>query len=192
MLALQREHFPYTARFCEENIWHLGKRLAAQGIAVANMTAVVLSNTDCTIALLQQRAAPAGQMMVWDYHVILLLVENNEEWILHFDTRLPFVTPRDEYARHSFIPPAHLKVAGQPQLRLIPMEEYLARFSSDRSHMRDASGKPLVPFPAAPIIQPSDAAQAITLMQYIDMAARLPSTSCVVHYATWFVSQDVG
>ena len=37
-----------------------------------------------------------------------------------------------------------------------------------------------------------DAAQAITLMQYIDMAARLPSTSRVVHYATWFVSQDVG
>ena len=183
--GLRREHFAYAACFCEENIWQLGKSLVAQGISIAAMHAVVLSNANRTIALLQQRAAPPGQAMMWDYHVILLLKNADEEWILDFDTRLPFATLRHDYALNSFIPAPQLAQEFQPLLRVIPMTEYLARFASDRRHMRDENGEPLQPFPLWPAIQPSDVDQPITLMQYMEMEGNLPGNSRVYSQTHW-------
>lgn len=180
-----REQFAYTARFCEENIWRLGHQLASHGVPVGAMQAVILSNPARRIAMLQQRAAPPGKLVVWDYHVLLLLSDGQGEQVLDFDTCLPFVSSRHDYAAASFIPPAQLPRDYQPLLRLIPMAEYLARFSSDRHHMRDAAGRELVPFPPQPPILAGASAAPITLLDYLDMARVLSGHSRVIHYSEW-------
>lgn len=187
---LRREHFAYAACFCEENIWQLGKSLVAQGISIAAMHAVVLSNSNRNIALLQQRAALPGNIMMWDYHVILLLKNADKEWILDFDTRLPFASLRNNYALKSFIPSTQLAQEFQPLMRVIPMAEYLARFSSDRHHMRDENGEPLQPFPLWPAIQSNDVDQPITLMQYMEMEDNLPGNSRVYSQTHWLEARS--
>jgi hypothetical protein len=46
----ERIQFSYTALFCEENIWLLGFSLGQQGIPMAALSAVVLSNPEKSIA----------------------------------------------------------------------------------------------------------------------------------------------
>jgi len=67
-----KSNYIYTANFCEENIWHLGKALIEKGISPENLSVLFLSNQQKKIPLFYQQAAFNNEPVIWDYHVILI------------------------------------------------------------------------------------------------------------------------
>jgi len=100
-------------------------------------------------------ACHSSKPAFWDYHVILLWQADTTaargDYILDFDTRLPFCTPALEYFTRSFADPDGLPPAWAPCFRLIPAPDYIAGLRSDRRHMRTADGWLARPPPWPPI-----------------------------------------
>lgn len=168
------EQCPYTARFCEENVWWLTRRLAESGVAAADMDVIFLTNPSMSVLLLQQRAAPPGQPVVWDYHVVLRLRDAEGNWVLDRDSRLPCPLPCADYLDATFPPQAGLRPDLRTWTREIPAADYLARFRSDRSHMvgRIADAD----FPSYPPLEPAPGSPAVDLAGYWDFRRDLPGT----------------
>jgi hypothetical protein len=127
----------YTPFYCEENIWRLCAARAARG---EKSTIVLISNPTRSVALWSQRAAPVGEPMAWDYHLILLAPAGERWEVWDLDTRLGAPRDFDEYAGLTFAEPGALPPRWEPRFRVIDGGEFLARFSSDRSHMRGPRG----------------------------------------------------
>ena len=169
----------YTAFFCEENIYHLGKTLVAEGFTAADIDIIFLSNANKSIALRQQQLqSDSCDYVVWDYHVILQLRYAQHEWIFDFDSLLDFPTLKEDYFQNTLIEKDKLAPELRPYARFIPLADYLHQFCSSRKHMLDNTGLPLANFPAYPPIQASNKHESIDLMQYIDMQAII-ANSCV-------------
>jgi len=143
----KREDYLYQSAYCEENIWHL-----CQHEALKNSYVVFIFSEGDSFPMLSQRAANTPSLPVfWDYHVVLLsLAEENQ--IFDFDTTLPFNTNVDTYFRHSFIVNSLLDKRERPMFRIIPSNEFISLFSSDRSHMKKPSGAWYAPPPTWPLI----------------------------------------
>ncbi|CAO3628410.1 unnamed protein product [Cunninghamella echinulata] len=82
-------------------------------------------------------------LVVWDYHVILLVKniqngdQNKKDYIYDFDTLLPFPSLFSTYIQKSFRPFFPLLDKYKRNFRQIPAKVYLDQFASDRSHMID-------------------------------------------------------
>ena len=140
----------YTAYYCEENIWHLCAERRGAGLA---STVLLVTNPDRRTVLFQQRAADPGQPIVWDYHVILLSLSDDGTWLVwDLDTRLAMPLPFPDYAALTFAPPGVLAPSFEPRFRVIDGGDWLAGFSSDRSHMRKKNGLYRAPPPPWPVI----------------------------------------
>lgn len=103
-----RDHYPYQARYREENIWHLCQRLEFRGSDV-----LVIAAKGKFFPILCQRAAesPDG-FLLWDYHVVLLWHGGQgAHSILDFDTTLPFCSLAEEYFRQLFMDERRLEPA---------------------------------------------------------------------------------
>lgn len=175
--------FRYTAAFCEENIWWLAHDLVEAGRDVADLWVLLFTNpADRTLMFNQQVAAP-GRPNLWDYHVVLLAGMAEQGWVLDLDTRLGFVTPAQDYFRHSFAPQLQLPEQYRCWVRRIPATAYLRRFHSDRSHM--LGRKPPDEFPDYPIINPGAGIEPIDLSQYRDVFAQLDDGSQVKLLSDW-------
>jgi hypothetical protein len=168
------EHCPYTAFFCEENVWWLAQRLAGAGARAEDMDVIFLGNPYMSVLLLEQRAAAPGEPMIWDYHVILRLRDAQGCWIFDRDSRLPCPLPCDEYLAATFPPQARLRPDLRTWVRSIPAADYLARFHSDRGHM--VGRIPSTAFPRHPPLGPPPGSPAVDLAQYWDFGRDLPGT----------------
>uniref|UniRef100_A0AAY5L7U2 Protein N-terminal glutamine amidohydrolase n=1 Tax=Esox lucius TaxID=8010 RepID=A0AAY5L7U2_ESOLU len=103
-----------------------------------------------------------------DYHVILLHQnKQGQSFIYDLDTVLPFPCPFDIYTKEAFRTDCGLRPAFWRKLRVIPAQTYLKRFSSDRSHMKDSSGKWRMPPPQYPCITTTDS--TMNLDDFISM-----------------------
>ena len=133
-----RRHQPY---FCEENVW----QLLAAGDLPAPAAALFVTNADRSVAMWGQRAAHRDPI-VWDYHVVAWLP--GHRLVIDLDDRRQCGFWLADWLAHAF----RRDVAEplQPHFRSVPAAEFLARFASDRSHMLDAAGRPLQPFPSWP------------------------------------------
>lgn len=151
-----QDHQPF---FCEENVLRLLQRAALPPDAAA----VFVSNDDRSVAMWGQRAASADPI-VWDYHVVALLPAH--DLVVDLDDRQQVAWPRRAWLAHAFREP--LEPRFRARFRIVPRGELLARFSSDRSHMRDLQGRPLHPFPAWPA--PFDPQLGHTLPRFVDLA----------------------
>ena len=126
----------YQPFYCEENIWHLAAARRETGL---QSTIALISNQHRQCAVWNQRAAPrAGEPIVWDYHVILI----DEQGGVHdLDTLLGAPVPLHEWVSGSFAPLGLIQARYEPRFLLLDGDTYLARFSSDRSHMRTKAGR---------------------------------------------------
>jgi hypothetical protein len=89
----------------------------------------------------------------WDYHAIYLdLGHDAGPLVYDLDTLIGFPCGIEAYVNESFLPRAAMDPDEMPLFKLIPASEYLARFSSDRSHMRRRGGGWLKPPPPWPPI----------------------------------------
>lgn len=151
-----QDHQPF---FCEENVLRLLQRTALP----ADAAAVFVSNDDRSVAMWGQRAA-SEDPIVWDYHVVALLPAH--DLVVDLDDRRQVAWPRRAWLTHAFREP--LEPRFRARFRIVPRGELLARFSSDRSHMRDLQGRPLHAFPAWPA--PFDPQLGHTLPRFVDLA----------------------
>lgn len=151
----RQPHQPY---FCEENVWQL---LRSPDLP-APRAAVFVSNAARTVAMWGQRAA-VRDPIVWDYHVVLLLPRHG--LVVDLDDRQRAVWPVDRWLAHAFR--ADVEAEFAPRFRVVDGPEFLAVFSSDRSHMLDARGVPQRPFPPWPA--PFDAVRGMNLMRFVDV-----------------------
>lgn len=140
----------YQACYCEENVWHL---CADPHVAGHPRAAIVISNPTRTVAVSHQRAAPRPDLpVVWDYHVVLA-ARGPDGWaIWDLDTTLGLPVPLLDYLRGSFAWPHGFAPPYDARFRVIAADRYRAVLATDRSHMRDASGRYRVPPPPWPAI----------------------------------------
>jgi len=122
----------YQPYYCEENIWHLCQHPQYQGGQVI----FIASYGDYFPMLCQQGVKRPNYPVFWDYHVVLL----KDGQIYDFNTTLPFSTPVRQYLEQSFIDESLLAHHQTPMFRVLPAADYVARFLSDRRHMKTAEG----------------------------------------------------
>lgn len=165
---------PYTAFFCEENVWWLARRLAECGISKADMDVIFLSNGAMSVLLLEQRAARPRAPMVWDYHVVLRLRDADGSWIFDRDSRLPCPLPCADYLAATFPPQTRIRPDLRTWVRTVPAADYLARFRSDRRHMLGRIAD--TAFPSYPPLAPDPGEPAVDLAGYWDFERAIEGT----------------
>lgn len=152
-------HQPY---YCEENVWHL---CADAGVEGTPRAALVISNAARTVAVACQRAAPSPDLpVVWDYHVVLAARGSTGWAIWDLDSTLGMPVPLREYLRQSFAWPHGFAPPYDARFRVIEAGRYRDVLCTDRSHMRDESGRYRVPPPSWPPI-----GTGTNLMRLIDL-----------------------
>lgn len=171
------EQCPYTALFCEENVWWLAHRLAERGQAAERVDVVFLANPGTGVLLLEQRAAAPGQAVIWDYHVILRVCAADGSWIMDPDSRLPCPVRCQDYLRDTFPAQDMLPPDLRSWIRTVPAAAYLRQFRSDRRHMLGRVAQEA--FPPYPIIQPAPGVAAVDLAEYLDLRREIPGTELV-------------
>lgn len=112
------------------------------------------------------------QVVVWDYHVILVYTGDDSTLIYDLDSTLPFPASFGDYCQATFGSDAQLQDCYHRKLRVIPAQKYLDTFASDRRHMKSRlpdgkEGEWLQPPPIWPCIR-TDAA-VHNLDSFIDM-----------------------
>ncbi|KZV71774.1 hypothetical protein PENSPDRAFT_605295 [Peniophora sp. CONT] len=130
----------YTSCYCEENVWLLAQHFQANVEVVRDWDIYVLfiSNENKTVALWRQKARP--DVVVWDYHVILLLRRKCRDekppscssWIYDLDTTLGVPCEAGSYLSETFRSCPDMYTS---RFRVIPALIFLDEFASDRSHM---------------------------------------------------------
>ena len=172
MQKFKKNNYLYTSLFCEENIWHLTQSLISQGIEENNINILFLSNEIRKIAIFNQLAANHDEIVVWDYHVILLAKTEGSLKVFDFDTRLPFPTDIDDYLHRSL--PDNIHNEYSSQFRLIPASKYIDFFYSDRSHMKNMISESL--YPSSPLIL-SDSQYKMILTDLFNIEKTIKHTS---------------
>lgn len=151
--------YRYQAFYCEENAWWLCQR---SELGPGKREVWFISNESKQCALLEQRAAPVGLEVIWDYHVVVVV--GDAVWDL--DSRLGMPVPVLEYLEKTFPDlPAELRHLA-PRFRVVDADELVATLHSDRSHMRTPDGGWLRPPPAW---DPPRAAFPPNLMRFVDL-----------------------
>ena len=104
-----------------------------------------------------QRAHPGGEPVIWDYHVVVVVRAQDGLQVLDLDTTLRFPSALDAYLSEAFPAACEWPRTYQPRFRVVPSQDFVQRFASDRRHMRDERGQWQAPPPPWPIIQGSGA-----------------------------------
>jgi hypothetical protein len=155
----------YQPCYCEENVWWLCQD---ESVAALERWVVFISNPAHQVVLLSQQASPAERALVWDYHVILLVRGEARLEVWDLDTRLGVPAPLSDYLAQTFPPLPVDAMALAPWFRVVPADDFLATFATDRSHMRAPDGSWLASPP--PWRAPAAAGQRANLMRFVDMA----------------------
>jgi hypothetical protein len=144
---MDRKYQPF---YCEENAWWLVKERGGHALFV--------SNAALEVAMLHQRAAPVGELVVWDYHVVALV----DGEVHDPDTRLGMPVALAGYLAASFPP-----MGMAPRFRVVAAADLMATFTTDRSHMRRPNGGYTQPPP--PWNPPRAPGHDMNLMRFVDM-----------------------
>ena len=134
----------YQPFYCEENAWWL---CTDPALGPGERHVVFLVSRAGRCPLLHQRAAPPGQLIAWDYHVVVV---DGAGRVWDQDTRLALPSPGVAWLDRTFALADRLPAIYAPRLRVIAAGEFRASFASDRSHMRDRRGhfqRPPPPWP---------------------------------------------
>ncbi len=133
---------PYTPYFCEENAWHRCK-------ADETGHAVFISNELRCCPMWSQRAAPEGEPVFWDYHVIFVAADG-KVWDPDHTGGMP--VSLQDWLSHTFPFFEQTRPPYLPMFRPIEAHTYVEVFGSDRSHMKDEMGEWLQTPPDYPCI----------------------------------------
>lgn len=119
--------YDYAPYFCEENIYRL-----ANSADVPEGWVVFIYSSSGACPVWNQRAAGEGRSVFWDYHVVY--AGDGRVWDL--DSVYGPDLDVDDWIAASFPLQNELPPEYRPIFRMVERADFLARFSSDRSHMR--------------------------------------------------------
>ncbi|GAA5875353.1 hypothetical protein JCM16303_000594 [Sporobolomyces ruberrimus] len=137
---------PYTSFYCEENVYLLVKALSTHQ-EVRAVWACFVSNLNRTAILFNQKASRRGEeqgsYVIWDYHVFAVAALRTEEGertvSIDRDSNLGPVVELENYIEQTFHPLLFREQILDPELesrvRIVPGDDFLRNFASDRSHM---------------------------------------------------------
>jgi len=146
----------YTSCYCEENIWHLCDKIKKSNISTENQTPYVIfiSNDNKTVPLWSQSSSKSEDgLVIWDYHVILIIKTDQGSTVFDLDTNLQYPCDYNSYSQDTFKSDDNILEQFHRKFRVIPFEDFLLNFASDRHHMKDENGQWLQPPPDYPCIQ---------------------------------------
>ena len=96
-------------------------------------------------------------LVLWDYHVILLVKDGHKSLVYDLDTKLPFPASFEKYCEATFGEESAITEKFRRKFRVIPGGEFLAGLSSDRRHMRRQESQEWTqPPPSWPCIRGSE------------------------------------
>lgn len=156
MHAIQKVDLMYAAQYCEENIYHLARRIDG--------SVVFITNSNRTVPFFQSKK---GTTVVWDYHVILVTTSG----IYDYDSLVPFPCSAELYCRDVLRTWQELSNEFERRYIVIPGAEYITQFGSDRRHMLRADGTYHAPVPPWPEIQGDLTLESILAQPGIDEAS---------------------
>lgn len=176
--------FKYTSAYCEENIWHLASEDRFRGL---DAKVVLVTGPGSHRKLWFQRCSEHDSIPVhWDYHVILLVRDDNwQVWDL--DTTLDLPVNASSYFRKTFRGPDESFNNANVIFRTINAKEYIENFSSDRSHMKLPSGDWAAPPPSWPPIMKRDSPN---LMEWLDSESDGPGELLTLEQIIAFCSSS--
>jgi hypothetical protein len=161
----------YVSCYCEENVWKLCEQVKTKHPNELSKSYVVfVSNEKRTVPLWRQKAGRGEEkLVVWDYHVFFMHNPSpNRCLVFDLDTTLPFPTYFHKYVTETFRSDYAVAEDHHRFFRVIPADEYLTTFSSDRRHMKRPDGSWIKPPPQySPII--SNVANPHLLDDFISM-----------------------
>ncbi|OTF80983.1 hypothetical protein BLA29_001435, partial [Euroglyphus maynei] len=146
----------------EENIWKLCEYIQQNEPVelLKNCFVVFISNDIEQVLLWAQKIGNPNQdyYVIWDYHVILIYHNTDDDdddstIVFDYDTILPFPCSFNDYQKNVLRHCDNINAKYDCKFRVIMAEEYLRKFSSDRSRMKDSNGKFIKPPPEYPCIQ---------------------------------------
>ncbi|ONK63681.1 uncharacterized protein A4U43_C07F17790 [Asparagus officinalis] len=147
----------------------------------ADLFVVFISNEEKRIPLWCQKASKtADGLVIWDYHVICIQSQNNNEGNAQFmvwdlDSSLPCPMPLKQYINEAILPPFSLNPRYSRLFRVVHAPILFQCFASDRSHMKDSLGNWISPPPVYKPIVAEDGTKN-NLDEYIQMrASDIPS-----------------
>jgi hypothetical protein len=150
---------PYQPFYCEENAY---LRVAGDARPGGDC-ALFVTNARRQVAVFEQRLAPPGEPVLWDYHVVA--VSRATHTVVDPDSRLEVPCELERYLAAAFPPLPPRLAAYAPRFRLVSAAELVATFASDRRHMRVEGGAYREPPPPWPPI-----GEGHTLDRYLDLA----------------------
>lgn len=168
LASLTRDIVPYASHYCEENVYKLIEQMYAtlesQILDEISIFAVMISNESKRTPIWMQKlenSTGKDEPVIWDYHVVVLVTSNDptKQLIFDCDSVLPYPCPSTKYIIKSFRPHMPIRPEFRQLFRVIPGREYLAKFSSDRTHMESSGMAP----PTWPIICGEQANSAMEL-----------------------------
>ena len=159
-----------TPFYCEENVWQTLQDPALP-VAVDARAAVFITNAARQVAMWSQRAAVVDPV-VWDYHVVVLARGARGGVVVDVDCTAGVVLPVVAWAQASFRD--FVPAAARPRFRVVDAPTFLRTFSSDRSHMTDARGRPT----KAPPPWPAPQNGAMNLHRFIDLDDDIAGVVC--------------
>jgi hypothetical protein len=164
---------PYQPYYCEENAYKSCEVLAGRGYRRPAMV-FVFGRSDW-VMMFQQRAAPPGEPIWWDYHVFPVAVdESGVTRVFDPDSRHSLAVPWSRYRITSFADEADVR------FRVLRWETAQAAFGSDRRHMRRANGDWIKPPPPWPPINPSRHTLPLMLSEAADAPGAITSGAALV------------
>ena len=108
------------------------------------------------VPLWRQRAGrDEEKLVIWDYHVIFISKPDERCLVFDLDSDLPFPTYFHKYVTETFRTDAILNPEYHRFFRVIPAQEFLQTFASDRRHMKKPDGAWMKPPPPYPCIMPT-------------------------------------
>ncbi|ORX83164.1 hypothetical protein BCR32DRAFT_326488 [Anaeromyces robustus] len=179
MNTYKKEDFIYTSCYCEENVYKLCEKLNKNfSIPLSRIYAVFISNEDKEVLFWKQKSQSNNfYPVVWDYHVIAIVKEEEGQpnIIFDLDSTLPFPCEFNVYLLNAIYPRQFARIVNEHQglFRVIPAEMYFKNFASDRSHMLDSDGNWLKPPPDYPPIETKECSMNID--QFINMTSNTES-----------------
>ena len=179
----------YTSCYCEENVWHLCDKIDKSKLLAENQKAFVIfiSNKNKAVPLWNQSSSKDQEgLVIWDYHVILIIKSDEDSTVFDLDTNLPYPCEFNCYSEGTFKSDENILEQFHRKFRVIHIKDYLSNFASDRRHMKDENGQWLKPPPNYPCIQTSDCTNNITDFISMEMGTGVGQVVCMSKFNEMF------
>lgn len=159
-LKLDTNKLPYTKFYCEENVWKLVELISQlEGIDMTKFYVLICSNNLKRTPFFHHKNGKVENMylQIWDYHVFVIYKESKEKlYVYDLDSCLPsFPVTFSQYVQLCLQPhvASQFNEGMQRMYRIVKATDYLEKFASDRSHMKESNGNFYSPPPPWPAIE---------------------------------------